>query len=452
MLRRLVNFLLLACFCCASLTAWAATPQPVGTAYKQRYVNLVAAASCLGVYLPEEGREFDYLRSFGWEITSQQVTQGKVETNFAVAKNYFPEQKKQFYLVTFRGSASKKDWLLNLRTERVNYGGATLAEMERIAAQPLDKEQPAVHSGFNSYVQTVLRTAVIDENGQWQGVFHDTLSNPEAYLILTGHSLGGAVATLLGERLVSFGFPKDKFTVVSFGAPAIGNQAFADTYGTSINLVRITNTNDPVPGGLQTFFGGYKQFGEQEKYELPTRVSNVQHDMAMYFDYSVSAYYRERDRQISMDRLAPVPDVKRTAGKPVVALWLQSSEELDKLAYVTDIKRFITDEYRRLLPSYMIMEKHLPKDAYTRQNLLELSKREGADYMLVCGIDGNRPQREPFWYLTLEQALFDMQGNMLTMGTYGRKVAPAVGNIQAAGENFWQAKEDVSRQQPFVNH
>ncbi len=41
---------------------------------------------------------------------------------------------------------------------------------------------------------------------------------------------------------------------------------------------------------------------------------------------------------------------------------------------------------------------------------------------------------------------------MLTMGTYGRKVAPAVGNIQAAGENFWQAKEDVSRQLPFVNH
>ena len=309
-----------------------------------------------------------------------------------------------------------------------------------------------MHSGFNSYVQTVLRTAVIDESGQWQGVFRDTLSNPDAYLILTGHSLGGAVATLLGERLVSLGFPKDKFTVVSFGAPAIGNQVFAETYGTSINLVRITNTNDPVPGGLQTFFGGYKQFGEQEKYELPTRVSNVQHDMAMYFDYSVSAYYRERDRQISMDRLAPVPDVKRTAGKPVVALWLQSSEELDKLAYVTDIKRFITDEYRRLLPSYMIMEKHLPKDAYTRQNLLELSKREGADYMLVCGIDGNRPQREHFWYLTLEQALFDMQGNMLTMGTYGRKVAPAVGNIQAAGENFWQAKEDVSRQLPFVNH
>ena len=120
MLRRLVNFLLLACFCCASLTAWAATPQPVGTAYKQRYVNLVAAASCLGVYLPEEGHEFDYLRSFGWEITSQRVTHGKVETNFAIAKNYYPEQKKQFYLVTFRGSASKKDWILNLRTERVN--------------------------------------------------------------------------------------------------------------------------------------------------------------------------------------------------------------------------------------------------------------------------------------------------------------------------------------------
>lgn len=445
MLGRLVKFLLFISLCCVSVCVWAATPQPLSKAYQQRYLNVAAAASCLGVYLPGGSREFDYLRSFGWQIEAQSAAQGGVETHFAVARNYFPEYNKTIYLVTFRGSASKKDWKLNLRTERVNYGGRTLEEMAQVAAQPLDKTQPAVHSGFNSYVDTVLRAAVVDSAGAWQGVFREVLNDENAYLVLTGHSLGGAAATLLGERLVSMGFPKEKLMVVTFGAPAIGNQAFADTYGTSINLVRITNTNDPVPGGLQTFFGGYKQFGEQYKYELSTKISSMQHDMAMYFDYSVSEYYRERDRQISLGRLAPASDVKVTAGRPVVALWLHTSEDLNKLAYVTDIKRFITDEYRRLLPSYIIMEKHLPKDAYTRQDLLELSRREGAEYMLICGIDGNRPPSEPYWYLTLEQSLFDMGGNMLTMASYGRKVAPAVGNIQAAGENFWQAKEDLGR-------
>ena len=175
---------------------YAASPNPVSSAYMQSYFTTIAAASCLGVYLPHTSQEFDYLRSYGWQIESQQGNDGKVELNYAVAKNYFPQVNKQIYLVTFRGSASKKDWMLNLRTERVNYGGATLAEMEQVAARPLDKEQPAVHSGFNSYVQTVLRTAVIDENGQWQGGFHDTLSNPDAYLILTGHSSAKFVSTL----------------------------------------------------------------------------------------------------------------------------------------------------------------------------------------------------------------------------------------------------------------
>lgn len=452
MLRKLLLCSLMLLYLCSlSLSALAATPQPVSRAYIERYLTMTAAASCLGIYLPETSREFDYLRSYGWEISVPELADNRVETHFSVAKKRYAEYGKTVYLVTFRGSASKNDWKLNLKTERVNYGGRTLAEMEQIAAQPLDKTQPAVHSGFNSYVDTVLRSAVVDANGAWKGVFREAAVNSDAYLVLTGHSLGGAAATLLGERLVSLGFPKERLQVVTFGAPAIGNAAFADTYGESISLLRITNSNDPIPGGLQTFFGGYKQFGEQHKYELSTKISSMQHAMAMYFDYSVSEYYRERDKQVGLGRLQPALDRRLTSGKPVVALWLNSSESLNKLAFITDIKRFITDEYRRLLPSYIIMEKQLPKDAYTNRDLVELSRREGADYVLICGIDGSRLQREPYYYLTLEQTLVDVQSDrLLAMGSYGRKVAPAVGNIQAAGENFWQAKEELEDKLPWL--
>ena len=59
--------------------------------------------------------------------------------------------------------------------------------------------------------------------------------------------------------------------------------------------------------------------------------------------------------------------------------------------------------------------------------------------------------REPYYYLTLEQTLVEAAGgNLLTMGSYGRKVAPAVGNIQAAGESFWQAREELERQLPWL--
>ena len=85
---------------------YAASPNPVSSAYVQSYFTTIAAASCLGVYLPHTSQEFDYLRSYGWQIESQQESDGKVEMNYAVAKNYFPQINKQIYLVTFRGSAS----------------------------------------------------------------------------------------------------------------------------------------------------------------------------------------------------------------------------------------------------------------------------------------------------------------------------------------------------------
>ena len=433
-----------------NLTCSAATKQRVSEDYIDKCFTSVAAASCLGVYLPENSTEFNYLRAYGWRIMPQKLRSGRVESNFAIAHNYFPELKKRIFLVTFRGSANKKDWSINLKTNRVNYGGHTLAEMEAIAKEPLRKAEPAVHSGFNTYVDTVMRTSVLDDKGQLRGVFKAVAERSDAMMILSGHSLGGAAATLLGQRLLDLGMPPERLCVVTFGAPAVGNEAFANAYGARLRLLRITNTADPVPGSLQTFFGGYKQFGRHIKYSLSTQVGNMHHDMAMYFDYSVSDYYEEFDRQVALGRLFPVPDRKMSIGVPVVALWIIESENLKKVATNLDLKRFVTDEYKRMLPSYIVMDKALDKEGYTHQNVVEKSRLSGADYILICGIDGYRQPEADGWYLTLEQSLFDEQGRMLTMSSLGRKVLPAVGNIQAVGESLMAARKELHSQLPFV--
>ena len=428
----------------------AATRQPVSLEYVDKYFTSVAAASCLGVYLPENSTEFNYLRAYGWRIMPQKLRSGRVESNFAIAHNYFPELKKRIFLVTFRGSANKKDWSINLKTNRVNYGGSTLAEMDALAKEPLRKSEPAGHSGFNTYVDTVLRTSVLDDKGQLRGAFKAVAERADALMVLSGHSLGGAAATLLGQRLLDLGMPAERLCVVTFGAPAIGNEAFAVQYGSRLRLLRITNTADPVPGSLQTFFGGYKQFGQHIKYSLSPQISNMQHDMAMYFDYSVSDFYQEYDRQVALGRIFPVPDRKITIGKPVVALWIHESDNLSKLASIMDLKRFVTDEYKRMLPSYMVMSKSLDKEAYTHENIVEKSRFAGADYILVCGIDGYRQPEADGWYLTLDQVLFDEQGRMLTMSSLGRKVLPAIGNVQAVGESLMAARKELHAQLPFV--
>ena len=175
---------------------YAASPNPVSSAYVQSYFTTIAAASCLGVYLPHTSQEFDYLRSYGWQIESQQGNDGKVELNYAVAKNYFPQINKQIYLVTFRGSASKSDWKINLATKKVNYGGSTLAEMHELAAQPVIKDGATVHAGFNSYVDAVLRSGVVDENSKLRGLFKRVSEDPDAYLVLTAQSQRGATTAL----------------------------------------------------------------------------------------------------------------------------------------------------------------------------------------------------------------------------------------------------------------
>lgn len=450
-MRRLFCLLLtLICSLLFSLSCGAATKQPVSPDYVDKYFTSVAAASCLGVYIPENSTEFNYLRAYGWRIMPQKLRSGRVETNFAIAHNYFPELKKRIFLVTFRGSANKKDWSINLKTNRVNYGGATLREMDAIAKEPLRKGEPAVHSGFNTYVDTVLRSSVVDNSGKLRGVFKAVAEREDAMLILCGHSLGGAAATILGERLLDLGMPAERLCVVSFGAPAIGNEAFANTYGNRMRLLRITNTADPVPGSLQTFFGGYKQFGQHIKYSLSTQISNMQHDMAMYFDYSVSDFYQEYDRQVALGRIFPMPDRKLTVGKPVVALWINESENLNKVATIMDLKRFVTDEYKRMLPSYIVLDKSLGKEGYAHMDIVQKSRYAGADYILVCGIDGYRQPEADGWYLTLEQALFDEQGRLLTMGSLGRKVLPGIGNIQATGESLMVARKELQEQLPFL--
>ncbi|KAB8237003.1 lipase family protein [Aspergillus alliaceus] len=70
--------------------------------------------------------------------------------------------------------------------------------------------------------------------------------NPGYKIVLVGHSLGGALATLGAVTLRHAGHVVDLYT---FGAPSVGNLAFAEfiTQQTSGTNYRITHLNDEVP-------------------------------------------------------------------------------------------------------------------------------------------------------------------------------------------------------------
>jgi pimeloyl-ACP methyl ester carboxylesterase len=67
-------------------------------------------------------------------------------------------------------------------------------------------------------------------------------------IVITGHSLGGALATLAALDLNRQGI--HKISTVTFGAPRVGDQLFADlfeTLDTSNQSFRIFKDRDPIP-------------------------------------------------------------------------------------------------------------------------------------------------------------------------------------------------------------
>lgn len=440
-------------------TSWAheytpAEKKMIDAAYRDAHWTTVAAAACIGAYSPENAPEFGYLRDYGWKIVPHKVKKGKLEANFIVAKNK-TRRGRDVYIVAFRGSASKSDWTVNLNTDKVPYGGRSLEEfIEYAGHSEKDKTVPMVHKGFNDYVNTVLETMVdTNDDGIDEVLFNEILANTDTRVLLTGHSLGGAVATLLAERLVSMGIDKDRVPVITFGTPAIGNAAFAEVYGDKIDLRRITNNADPVPGSLQTFFGGYKQFGKHHKYNLSRKLSDFQHDMGMYFDYSMREYYAALDKAEAAGVREKLPMQKLEGTEPLVAVWIGSSLEVDKRDYVPDIKRFIMNEYQMMLPRYVIVDtetKLYDDSVYAMEKFYQKARELGADYILIAEIDGRVLNDREKWYINMNQSVFTVDGRLITMNSFARFVSPVSGNIQATTFVLEQSREELKKHLTFV--
>ena len=122
-------------------------------------------------------------------------------------------------LITVRGTVTAYDWLTNLRFAGVNGPSGYL-----------------VHAGFWRGAQSVLPQITRQLRGR----------NPSA-LHVVGHSLGGAMATLLADALSNVGCALKLYT---FGAPKSGVEAHAEYLTEKLgegNIYRAYHDTDPVP-------------------------------------------------------------------------------------------------------------------------------------------------------------------------------------------------------------
>ncbi|CAN6300922.1 unnamed protein product [Urochloa humidicola] len=106
-----------------------------------------------------------------------------------------------------------------------------------------------VHTGFySSYNNTLLRPAIKNAVRKAKKLHGD------CDIIVTGHSMGGAIASFCALDLaISFG--SDNVHLMTFGQPRVGNAAFASYFAKYVpNTIRMTHERDIVPHLPPYFF------------------------------------------------------------------------------------------------------------------------------------------------------------------------------------------------------
>ncbi|KAJ3355057.1 hypothetical protein GGF32_002200 [Allomyces javanicus] len=153
-------------------------------------------------------------------------------------------------MVAFRGSSNVANWIDNLEFGKITYPFTVPATF---------KSKPKVHKGFvDAYneVRPSLLQALATAKSRY----------PTAKITITGHSLGGAIATLAAADLAASGVvaaSRVKLTV--FNSPRVGTSEFSDLVG-SLNLARVARyveENDIVSHLPPTFLGFEHIVGEK---------------------------------------------------------------------------------------------------------------------------------------------------------------------------------------------
>lgn len=156
----------------------------------------------------------------------------KIENENTVA---FVVETEDYNVLVFRGTDQLKDWIENLmfvgsRTKRIHY-----KESDPYYTQL----NAAVHAGFHKSFRRVKNQ--IDDV---------ILKSPKKPWIITGHSLGGAIASVASLLL-----DLDNPMLITFGAPDWGNTdaTWMVTQRTS-HYLRFVNGNDIVCGIFRFVF------------------------------------------------------------------------------------------------------------------------------------------------------------------------------------------------------
>ena len=390
--------------------------------YEEAHKFYLVAIACMAAYSDRvAGFALNELEQEGWQAEAYVKTSSKTDARFLLSTKLQPKNDQPLYLLAVVGTETLKDVMTNLLVEKVYFAGVTPEEFEANAAlKDVANSYPKVHKGYNHYVQEALAAQGRDGTEKSKRRLTDMLlAHKDGKLYLVGHSMGGAMATLAGARLIDMGVRPEQIEIITFGAPAVGNEAFRKQFEPVLNLTRIVTDGDPVTVALQKLVKGYKQFGQEIHWQVPNNMTVEPHQMTIYLDLATKHYYQKRQQAIQAGVLPGlVNEAQSAAGAPkiyVAPIGNHLSPVLQEEFFY--MKEALQDEYRRTLPGYFIDTAQKGEG-----NVFEKARLADCQWVLETEIHENKIKNElSGFYITLEQSLQPVdKGNIVKFASYGR--------------------------------
>jgi hypothetical protein len=133
-------------------------------------------------------------------------------------------------IVSFRGTSNVRDFQIDLQDDQVPLQSQGVSGCDGCL----------VHKGFLSAWNSVAAETI-------SAVQAEMATDPNSRVIITGHSLGGSLASLATVSMLGSGM---NVTTYTYGQTRTGNKAYADfvdQHAPSGVMLRVTHANDGVP-------------------------------------------------------------------------------------------------------------------------------------------------------------------------------------------------------------
>lgn len=218
----------------------------------------------------------NYAKAYKCAVLSQEIYQNFAQLRFSEFPNIAPNLVDQaktdtqcaFFLeasvsaiyIVFRGSEKRMDWDTNLNFQQQVFEfeknviqDQIVQEREQIYPYAGESRSGAqMHRGF-----TEAYLSVRDD-------IHRFLKNSNAsQVILTGHSLGGALATLCAVD-IQYNF-SSAIELYTFGSPRVGNDGFRESFNRRVpDSYRFVYGMDIVPA-LPRVWQGYRHVDQEHR-------------------------------------------------------------------------------------------------------------------------------------------------------------------------------------------